>query len=59
MSNLQVFQNNEFGEIRTLLINNIPYFVATDIAKVLGYKNPRDAVNRHCRRVVKHDVPYL
>lgn len=58
MSNLQVFQNNEFGEIRTLLINNIPYFVATDIAKVLGYKNPRDAVNRHCRWVVKHDVPH-
>lgn len=55
---LQIFSKEEFGDIRTLFINDKPYFVASDIAKALGYINDRDAINRHCRWVVKHDIPH-
>ena len=58
MNELQVFRNNEFGEIRTLTIEDKPYFIAVDIARALGYGNPNDAVKRHCRWVVKHEVPH-
>lgn len=54
---LQIFNNEEFGKIRTTKINDKPYFVATDIANALGYTNPRDAVSRHCKGVVKRDTP--
>ncbi len=46
---LEIFKNEEFGEIRTLEIDGKPYFVASDIAKALGYSNISDAVARHCR----------
>ncbi len=55
---LQVFKNEEFGEIRTVLIDEAPYFVGVDIAKSLGYSNTTDAIKRHCRWVVKHEVPH-
>lgn len=57
MNDLQIFQNPEFGEIRTAEVNGKTYFVASDVANVLGYSNPRDAVLRHCKGVVKHDTP--
>lgn len=56
-SELEIFKNEDFGEIRTLLINDKPYFCASDIAKVLGYSNTRDAISRHCKGVVKSDIP--
>lgn len=37
--------------------NNKPLFVAKDICETLGYTNPRDAIKRHCKGVVKHDTP--
>lgn len=49
MNELEVFSNNEFGEVRTVMIDGKPYFVATDIAKALGYKRPSDAISAHCR----------
>jgi len=57
MNDLQIFKNEEFGQIRTLDIDGKPYFSAADIATALGYSNPRDAVSRHCKGVVKHDTP--
>ena len=57
MNELQIFNSEEFGQVRTVEINGKPYFVGTDVAKALGYNNPRDAVSRHCRGVVKHDTP--
>lgn len=57
MNDLQVFQNSEFGEVRIIEINSKPYFMASDIAKSLGYANVSDAISRHCRGVVKHDSP--
>ena len=43
---LQVFKNEEFGEIRTFEIDGEPYFVGKDVASVLGYKEPRSAVSK-------------
>lgn len=55
MGELQIFENPEFGSVRTIDVDGKTYFVATDVAKALGYSNPRDAVSRHCKGVVKHD----
>lgn len=55
MQELQVFNNNEFGQLRTINIDGKDYFVGKDIALALGYSNPRDAISRHCKGVVKHD----
>ena len=57
MNELQIFNSEEFGEIRTIEIDGKPYFVGADVAKALGYNNPRDAVSRHCKGVVKRDTP--
>lgn len=56
MNELQIFENREFGSVRTMEINGKPYFSAVDIAEALGYANPRDAVSRHCKGVVKRDT---
>lgn len=57
MNKIQVFNNTEFGEIRTAEIEGKPYFMATDIAKALGYSRPNDAISAHCRATVKHSTP--
>ena len=57
MNDLKIFENSEFGEIRTVEIDGKPYFVATDVARALGYSNPRKAVNDHCKGVTKCDTP--
>ncbi|MFR6088176.1 MAG: phage antirepressor [Anaerobutyricum hallii] len=57
MNNLTVFSNPDFGSIRTVTINNKPYFCACDVARALGYSNANDAVTRHCRATVKHSTP--
>ena len=44
---LQVFSNAEFGSVRSIMVNNEPYFVGKDVAEILGYSNPRDALARH------------
>ncbi len=46
MNDLQVFKNEEFGEIRVLEINNEPYFVAKDVCKILELSNPTMAISR-------------
>ncbi len=54
----QVFKNDKFGNIRVVLINNKEHFVATDVAKALGYTNPSKAISDHCRWVTKCYVPH-
>lgn len=44
---ITVFANKEFGEVRMIEINGIPYFVGKDVAKALGYKNSKDSLARH------------
>ena len=46
MNNLQIFNSEEFGDIRTVAINNEPWFVGKDVAIALGYSEPRSAVSK-------------
>ena len=47
MNGLQIFNSEEFGEIRTITKDNETYFVGKDVAKALGFTNPRDAITTH------------
>lgn len=47
MNELIIFNNPEFGEIRTVEVNGEPWFVGKDVATALGYKNPQEAVRNH------------
>ncbi len=58
MNDLQIFNNPQFGEIRTVEENGKVMFCGKDIATALGYSNTKDAIARHCRGVVKHDLPH-
>lgn len=44
---IKVFNNTEFGEIRSMTIDGEPYFVGKDVAAALGYSNPRKAIGDH------------
>ena len=57
MNHLQIFNSEEFGEIRTIETDGKPYFVGTDVTKALGYSNPRKAILDHCKGVTKRDTP--
>ncbi|MCJ0435255.1 Bro-N domain-containing protein [Clostridioides difficile] len=46
-NNLQIFKNNDFGEIRVIELNGEPWFVGKDVAETLGYKDTSDALKRH------------
>lgn len=46
MNELQIFNNEEFGDIRTVTIDNEPWFVGKDVAEALGYAEPRSAVSK-------------
>lgn len=46
MNELQIFNSEEFGDIRTVTINNEPWFVGKDVAEALGYSEPRSAVSK-------------
>ena len=47
MNELQIFENADFGSVRTLMINDAPYFVGKDVADILGYQNGSRDINRH------------
>lgn len=44
---MQVFQNAEFGSVRSVSVNGEPWLVGKDVAEALGYSNPRDALSKH------------
>ena len=46
MNELQIFNSEEFGDIRTVTIDNEPWFVGKDVAEALGYSEPRSAVSK-------------
>ena len=46
MSNIQIFNNPEFGSIRSVRKNGEPWFVGKDVAEILGYESPRSAVSK-------------
>lgn len=47
MEELKIFENEEFGQVRTIVINNEPWFVGKDVANNLGYRNGSRDINRH------------
>lgn len=47
MLDLTVFTNEEFGEVRTMVIEGEPWFVGKDVADILGYRNGSRDINRH------------
>ena len=47
MEQLEIFENKEFGQVRTINIDGEPWFVGKDVAKILGYKDTSDAMRRH------------
>jgi phage antirepressor YoqD-like protein len=53
MSELIIFNNPEFGQIRTIEEDGKVLFCGSDVAKALGYKRPKDAVSAHCKGAVK------
>lgn len=55
MEELQIFNNEEFGNIRSLVIDNEPWLVGKDVAEALGYKNVRDSLARHIDSDDKRD----
>jgi len=52
MNDLKIFENKEFGEIRTVVKDGEPWFVGKDVAEILGYSNTRDTL---ARRVDEED----
>ena len=57
LNELQIFENSEFGSVRTVDIGGKTYFVASDVAKALGYAIPHKAVQTHCKGVLKWNIP--
>lgn len=57
MNELQIFNSEEFGEIRTITKDSKTYFAGSDVAKALGYVIPHKAVQTHCKGVLKWNIP--
>ena len=52
-TNMEIFNNAEFGSVRIIEENGSFLFCASDVAKALGYSNVHSALQRHCKGVVK------
>ena len=57
MNELKIFQSEEFGEIRTVQLNNETYFVGKDIATALGYERAAKAIQDHVDAEDKDEIP--
>lgn len=53
---LMLFTNEAFGEVRTVEVNGKFLFVANDVAIALGYSKPNNAINTHCKGVIKQGI---
>lgn len=56
-NNIQIFNNSEFGNIRTIMIDEEPWFVGKDVAEALGYAKARNAIATHVSEEDKKDAP--
>ena len=57
MNELQIFNNEEFGSVRTITKDGKIYFVGNDVAKALGYSETAKAIRTHCKGVSEMDIP--
>lgn len=46
-NNITVFENSEFGKVRTVILNDEPWFIGKDVAEILGYSNTNKAIQVH------------
>ena len=53
MNEIKIFTSEQFGQIRAVKVDGKPMFVASDIAKVLGYVKPNNAINDNCKHVTR------
>lgn len=58
MNELMIFNNPEFGQVRTLEENGAVLFCGNDVARALGYMVPRKALFDHCKGVLKRNAPH-
>lgn len=56
MNEIKIFENTEFGAVRTIEINGEPYLVGKDVADILGYQNGSRDINRHVDEEDRHKV---
>ena len=54
---IQVFSSEQFGSVRAMIVNGEPWFVAKDVAEILGYAKPRNAIATHIDKDDKKDAP--
>ncbi|MBR6984212.1 MAG: phage antirepressor KilAC domain-containing protein [Ruminococcus sp.] len=47
MNDITIFENPEFGSVRTITIDGVPWFVGKDVAQILGYRDTSDALKKH------------
>lgn len=57
MNNLQVFENEKFGTVRTITENGRTLFCGADVARALGYARPNEAISKHCKGTLKRRIP--
>lgn len=53
---IEVFKNEQFGEVRTILDGETLLFCGSDVARALGYARPGKAIIDHCKGVLKRDT---
>lgn len=58
MNELQIFKNQEFGEVRSVVIDGKPYFVGKDVTDILGYQNGSRDINRHIDEEDRRVIPF-
>lgn len=59
MGQLKIFENEEFGQIRTVMRDGEVWFVGKDVAEALGFTNSRDAIATHVKRRFEEAVQYI
>lgn len=57
MNELQIFESEQFGNVRVIEENGKPLFCGSDVAKALGYARPNEAVSKHCKGTSKRRIP--
>lgn len=58
MNSIELFKNESFGEVRTIIENEQVLFCAKDVASALGYSNTRYAIQKHCKRGVSQNATH-
>lgn len=58
VNQIKTFTNGVFGEVRAIKIEGKAWFVGNDVATVLGYAKPNNAINAHCQSTLKQGIPH-